>query len=96
MLISMIFYDKRYLKYLKYEIKLSRWKVISPYVFSSKYLHATNPSFVPIISHWAIRNTSGEGWAWMCKLFEVGDIQTKISKNQPFSRNPLNILLLNL
>ena len=73
MLISMIFYDKWYFKYFKYEIKYARLKGIFPPTFSfSKHLQAINLSFVTITNHWTIRDTSGEGLAWMCKRFEIG------------------------
>ena len=72
MLISMIFYDKWYFKYFKYEIKYARLKGIFPYVFFFETFATNQPSFVTITNHWTIRDTSGEGLAWMCKLFEIG------------------------
>ena len=71
MLISMIFYDKRNFKYFKYEMKYARLKRIFPSVFFFETFASNQPSFVTITNHWTIRDTSGEGLAWMYKLFEI-------------------------
>ena len=71
MLISMIFYDKRYFKYFKYEMKYARLKGIFLSVFFFETFASNQPSFVTITNHGTIRDTSGEGLAWMCKLLEI-------------------------